>query len=105
IRPEMMTTAKTISKVTMITGVNWNSRHASKYQLVVQPTGSQVPSQRVATELTITAAMTPRRLSRNSATTDQMAKRQRREARPASRIIWLSSSLGAAGGAAIEQIA
>src|SRR5215510_11207660 len=49
------TTDSTTSAVTTRTEPSWNSDHASRYQLVVAASGSQVPSQRVATELTATA--------------------------------------------------
>src|SRR5262249_5862194 len=88
-RPETRTTANTVSKVTSTTLDSWNSFQASKYQRVVQPAGSQVPSQRVAKELRMTAAITPTRLRTKSPVTAQTAKRQIFDAGPRSRIMAL----------------
>ena len=41
------TTANTTSTVTISTSPSWNSFHAAVYHVVVQPSGSQVPSQRL----------------------------------------------------------
>ena len=73
---------KTIWKVTNTTLDSWNSFQALKYHFVVKPTGSQVPSQRVAKELTTTAAITPMRLRMNRPATAQTAKRQIFDTRP-----------------------
>ncbi len=85
--PEISTTVKTIWKVTSTTFESWNSRHASKYQRVVQPAGSHVPSQRVAKELTSTAAMTARRLRTKRPASAHTAKRHSFEPMPWSRIM------------------
>ena len=67
------TTRKTISKVTMSTSPSWNSSQADTYQRVVQPAGSQVPSQRVAKELVTTVR-------------DHREQVERRRSRPAPRL-------------------
>ncbi len=51
------TTANTTSTVTISTEPSWNSFHAAVYHVVVQPSGSHVPSQRRANELVTTAAI------------------------------------------------
>ncbi len=57
---------------------SWNSRHASVYQVVVQPSGSQVPSQRRANELVATAAMIRPMLTTNSVIVPSSSPRQAR---------------------------
>src|ERR1700690_282307 len=51
------TTAATTSTVTRRTEASWNSSTADWYHDVVQPSGSQVPSHRLANEFTATAAI------------------------------------------------
>src|SRR5437773_934985 len=51
------TTAKTTSTVTHSIESSWNSFQAAVYHVVVQPSGSHVPSQRLAKELVATAAI------------------------------------------------
>ena len=60
------TTANTTSTVTQSTESSWNSFQAATYQAVVQPSGSQVPSQRLANELVATAAIMNAMLTTNS---------------------------------------
>ncbi len=43
--------------MTISTSPSWNSRQADEYQRVVQPAGSQVPSQRVAKDEVTTVAI------------------------------------------------
>ena len=66
ISSESRTTARTTSTVTMSTEPSWNSFHAEVYQLVVQPSGNQVPSQRLAKELVATEATISPTLTTNS---------------------------------------
>ena len=76
------------------TSPSWNSSQAERYQLVVQPSGSHVPSQRVANELVTTAAMIANEIDdEDSATivqTDESTHSARGERR--SGRAWLSPS-------------
>jgi hypothetical protein len=74
--PENATTRKTTWKVTVSTSPSWNSSQAEVYHRVVHPTGSQVPSQRVANELVTTVAIIANRLSTKNATSTQTAAAQ-----------------------------
>ena len=65
----------TIWKVTISTSSSWNSFQAAAYQRVVKPAGSQVPSQRVAKELTTTVAIIARRLTTKKPTSDPDGRR------------------------------
>src|SRR3712207_3484797 len=71
------------------------------YQRVVQPTGSHVPSHRVAKELVITVAIMAMRLMTKNPTVAQTAAAQSLAPRVVSRIIGLSFRAG--GGTAGEQ--
>src|SRR4029077_16442787 len=53
----MAATVKTTSTVTISTLSSWNSVQAELYHRGVKPAGNQVPSKRVANELTPTAAI------------------------------------------------
>src|SRR5437762_6220337 len=72
------TTAKTTSIVTHSTSPSWNSFHAAVYQFVVQPSGSQVPSQRRANELVATDAIISPMLTTNSVIRPQRSPVQTR---------------------------
>ncbi len=72
------TTAKTTCSVTQSIESSWNSFHAAVYQLVVQPSGSQVPSQRRANELVATAAIMSPMLTTNSVMRPSSRPRQAR---------------------------
>ena len=52
--------------MTQSTESSWNSFHAAVYQVVVQPSGSHVPSQRRANELVATAAIIRPMLTTNT---------------------------------------
>src|ERR1700731_3793997 len=69
---------KAISIVTRSTSSSWNSAQAALYQRVVHPEGSQVPSQRVAKEETVTDVMTPKTLTTKKAISTTIAVDQRR---------------------------
>src|SRR5881628_1684449 len=60
------TTASTTCTVTHSTESSWNSFHAEMYQVVVHPSGSHVPSHRLANELVVTAAIISAILTTNS---------------------------------------
>src|SRR5689334_11650272 len=90
-------------KVTTRTSPSWNSSQAEAYQRVVQPSGSQVPSQRVAKESVTTVPIMAKRLITKNPTSVQIAAAQSFEASVVSRIIGLS--FRAAGGAAVEEAA
>src|SRR5207249_11906088 len=78
------TTANTTSTVTHSTESSWNSFHAAVYQLVVQPSGNHVPSQRLAKELVATAAIIKATLTTNSVIVPRSRPRHARssQARP-----------------------
>src|SRR5450830_685100 len=57
IRIDSTTTDSTTCIVTSSTSPSWNSCQAAEYHSSVQPLGSQVPSQRLATELVATEAI------------------------------------------------
>src|ERR1700724_1302111 len=69
---------KAISIVTRSTSSSWNAAQAALYQRVVHPEGSQVPSQRVAKEETVTDVMTPKTLTTKKAISTTIAGDQRR---------------------------
>src|SRR5688572_1923560 len=84
----------------MRTSSSWNSLQAALYQRVVQPLGSQVPSQRVAKELVTTAAIMPNRLRTKKPTSAQTAIAHSLAPMPVPRTM---SALPAAGRAAIQE--
>src|SRR4051812_28767798 len=65
---------------------SWNSSQAARYQRLVQPAGSQVPSQRVANELVTTVAIIAKRLRTKKPTSVQTVMAQSRAASVVSRI-------------------
>src|ERR671918_2781902 len=71
ITTEISTTSSDTCSVTITTSSRPKLRHASAYQFVVNPSGSQVPNQRVPNELTSTDPTTPARLIRKNATAPQ----------------------------------
>jgi hypothetical protein len=73
--------------VTISTLSSWNSFHAETYQLVVQPSGSHVPSQRRANELVATAAIISAMFTTNSVMRPSSTARQARSARLVSSFI------------------
>src|SRR5262245_36536313 len=101
-RSERRTTANTTSTVTIRTSKSWNSFHAAVYHEVVQPSGSQVPSQRRANELVATAAIMRPMLTTNSVI---RPSKNPFHARSAQAFIASSSSLPARDRAAVEEIA
>src|SRR4051794_40488787 len=90
--PEMKTTAAVTWNVTTRTSQSWNSLQAEEYQRVVKPTGSHVPSQRVAKELVTTVAIIANRLMTKKPTRNQMAAAQSFEPSVVSRIIGITLS-------------
>src|ERR687897_1296493 len=80
---------------------SWNSFQAEEYHRVVQPAGSQVPSQRVAKELVTTVPIIASRLTMKKPTSDQTATAQSFEPIVVSRIMGLPFRAG--GRAAVEQ--
>src|SRR3954452_5768147 len=65
----------------------WNSSQAARYQRVVQPAGSQVPSQRVANELVTTVPIMAKRVTTKKPTSVQTVMAQALAASVLSRIM------------------
>src|SRR5678815_2029352 len=88
--------------VTSSTSKSWNSFHAAVYHDVVHPSGSHVPSQRLAKELVATAA-----IMRPMLTTKIVINpsRKPRQALSSQTFIERSSSFAARHRAAIEEVA
>src|ERR1700674_4823205 len=105
-RSASATTANTTSTVTQSTESSWNSFQAPTYQAVVQPPGSQVPSQRLANELVATAAIMNAMLTTNKVIRPSSSPRHARSNHALATLRFITRlAFPARNRAAIKQIA